>query len=305
MSREQFFSSKKSRIKQKKDQLSELTPDEINKLTRLFEAKQWEIDTEDGEGNTFDNFSKTLQMLDTEQRKLILDLTQNYICIEINEYYKRLVNAFDKFFRAINSNGGKKTHIFILPLISENDFGKIKSSVFLFYIIKCNCEKLSNRYKDIACFSLVEITSYCDIDKMYLEQMQNENNHVCLIDDFIGSGDSAGSAVSYLFESKNIPKDNISVVVIAAMQQGIDHLQTLLIKAYCDTLCQKAITGTGDSEPERIELMNSISNKIGSKEEVYLGYERSEALISLARTPNNTFPVYWFKKKNKHPPFPR
>jgi len=111
MSREQFFSSKKSRIKQKKDQLSELTPDEINKLTRLFEAKQWEIDTEDGEGNTFDNFSKTLQMLDTEQRKLILDLTQNYICIEINEYYKRLVNAFDKFFRTINSNGGKK-HIF-------------------------------------------------------------------------------------------------------------------------------------------------------------------------------------------------
>ncbi|SEL35444.1 phosphoribosyltransferase-like protein [Ruminococcus albus] len=304
MSREQF-SFKKNRIKQKKDKLSELTPDEVDKLTKLFEAKQWTINSKDDEDNLFDNFSTTLRMLDTEQRKLILDLTQKYICIEINEYYKRFVNAFDEYFSSKKSDGGEKIHIFILPLISKNDFGKIKSSDFLFYIIKCNLEKLSNRYKDIASLSLVEKTSYCDIDGEFLKQMQSENNYVCLIDDFMGSGDSAESAVRYLYESKNIPIDNIFVVIIAAMQQGIDHLQTLQIKAYCDTVCHKAITGTGYRETERIELMNSISNKIGSKEKEYLGYERSEALITLARTPNNTFPVYWLKKKNKHPPFPR
>lgn len=305
MRKEQFISAKKKKNKQQKIQLSELTPDEIDKLTKLFKAKQWTIETNDDENNTFDNFSKTLQMLDTEQRHLILDLTENFICIKLDEYYAKFVNALGKFVSDIKSSDEKKVHIFILPLISQDNFGKIKSSDFLFYLIKCNWERLHNRFKGIACLSLIEKTSYSEIDETVLQQMQSDKKYVCLIDDFMGSGKSAESAINYLHDSQNIPIDNISVVVIAAMQQGIDYLQALQINAYYDIKCQKAITGTGDRETERIELMNSISNKIGSKEDEYLGHDSSEALITLARTPNNTFPVYWLKVKNKYPPFPR
>jgi hypothetical protein len=40
-----------------------------------------------------------------------------------------------------------------------------------------------------------------------------------------------------------------------------------------------------------IEEMLAISSKFK------FGYKKSEALISLDRTPNNTFPLFWCKKK--------
>ena len=55
--------------------------------------------------------------------------------------------------------------------------------------------------------------------------------------------------------------------------------------------------------------MSSIETSIGVTEDYRLGYASSEALVSMIRTPNNTFPIYWFRNKkeklNLHAPFPR
>ena len=51
--------------------------------------------------------------------------------------------------------------------------------------------------------------------------------------------------------------------------------------------------------------MESIEEKIKAHDNEKLGYMGSEALITLARTPNNTFPVFWKQKNNKKAPFPR
>ena len=39
--------------------------------------------------------------------------------------------------------------------------------------------------------------------------------------------------------------------------------------------------------------MKKIENKIPKVSKYRMGYEKSEALISLMRTPNNTFPIFW------------
>lgn len=37
-----------------------------------------------------------------------------------------------------------------------------------------------------------------------------------------------------------------------------------------------------------------------------LGYAESEALVTMIKTPNNTFPFYWYEKNsNSYAPFPR
>lgn len=43
-------------------------------------------------------------------------------------------------------------------------------------------------------------------------------------------------------------------------------------------------------------------------EEFQFGYDHSEALVKMIRTPNNTFPVYWLQKRGGAVPvvpFPR
>jgi hypothetical protein len=39
--------------------------------------------------------------------------------------------------------------------------------------------------------------------------------------------------------------------------------------------------------------MKKIEEKLNVEKKYLFGYKRSEALISLIRTPNNTFPVFW------------
>ena len=55
-----------------------------------------------------------------------------------------------------------------------------------------------------------------------------------------------------------------------------------------------------------IKLMTQIENKLKIDKNFSFGYNRSEALISLIKTPNNTFPVFWFtNKKHNVAPFLR
>lgn len=70
---------------------------------------------------------------------------------------------------------------------------------------------------------------------------------------------------------------------------------------------QKGITGRTDGNEKNFrEVMEMIENRIKVRGDFKFGYAGSEALIRMARTPNNTFPVYWLKnKKNPHAPFPR
>ena len=51
--------------------------------------------------------------------------------------------------------------------------------------------------------------------------------------------------------------------------------------------------------------MKNISKMFISNEKMYLGYNDSEGLVSMIRTPNNTFPFYWYEKKKGHAPFSR
>ena len=51
--------------------------------------------------------------------------------------------------------------------------------------------------------------------------------------------------------------------------------------------------------------MQDLENKFQFKDYVKFGYGQSEGLISLIRTPNNTFPIFWDGENNKNAPFER
>lgn len=52
--------------------------------------------------------------------------------------------------------------------------------------------------------------------------------------------------------------------------------------------------------------MKQIETKMYIQDKFRFGYCKSESLVTMCRTPNNTFPVFWEEKGNmKTAPFPR
>jgi hypothetical protein len=52
--------------------------------------------------------------------------------------------------------------------------------------------------------------------------------------------------------------------------------------------------------------MEHIEKNLDIPDDYLFGYKKSEALVTMIRTPNNTFPVFWYNKKNEdNAPFPR
>ncbi len=64
-----------------------------------------------------------------------------------------------------------------------------------------------------------------------------------------------------------------------------------------------------DQINQLIDLMKKMEAKVSreiEKKDLSLGYEKSEALVCLTnRSPNNTFPIFWYETNTKMSPFPR
>ena len=62
----------------------------------------------------------------------------------------------------------------------------------------------------------------------------------------------------------------------------------------------------GETLDENKDLMVEIEKNLGTKREYRFGYGDSESLVTMCRTPNNTFPIFWQENNNmKVAPFPR
>ena len=89
------------------------------------------------------------------------------------------------------------------------------------------------------------------------------------------------------------------------MNEGVKILNSNGYTVYSAVQCNKGLSENGTIE--QIEMMKSIEDQIRIDEVFRFGYHSSEALVKMMRTPNNTFPIYWFHKRNrnKYAPFPR
>ena len=66
---------------------------------------------------------------------------------------------------------------------------------------------------------------------------------------------------------------------------------------------------TRPNEEKESKCMHAIEGAIKVSSDYNFGYKQSEALVRMIRTPNNTFPIYWYRDKKKkiniYAPFPR
>ena len=263
----------------------------IARLQEIFSDKQWPIE-EAFNDEVFERFCKMLETMNEEQCELMISLTEEFCWIREADYLKRFSESFDLF---MNSRANQQERIFICPLLPEEDFGKPKSSMALYYRIRGCITAIQKKYSDnyIAIIDSPEKIPFNSI----------KNGLICLIDDFVGTGKTVEASAEYLLE-RGMSKEDFCIVSIAAMTFGVNDLKEKGYEVFSAITMRKGISETENAEEKAI-IMKSIEDSIKVKDNYRFGYGSSESLIKLLRTPNNTFPVYWLNNKRNCAPFPR
>ncbi|MBR2506627.1 MAG: hypothetical protein IKB70_06890 [Bacilli bacterium] len=280
-------------MKKKKNSQEENLPLQIlNKAKKIFDSKQWNY--EDELSDYLGDFCRTLSILNEEQQELLLMLTQKFLWIKESEYLKHFLQVFDAFVSSYDFDNVKT--IMFCPALPEDDFGKPKSSVALLYKVKGRLSALQEKYND---FNITYIDS-----PQFLCNVTLDDTILCLIDDFVGSGETIERVKKYIDDNK-YSTDKLVVVSLVSMANGKEYVKKLGIELFANIVCEKGISGCENEEANRL-IMEQIEKTIKVKSIYHFGYSQSEGLVKMIRTPNNTFPIYWLKnKQNSNAPFPR
>jgi hypothetical protein len=277
-------------------QVHELSIQRMAILSDIYKNNNWKI--EDEFYNEYEQFCKMLRFLKDDEQELVLELTKNFLKINSGEYVKFFLLALDKF---INSTTLKDKKIYITPLLRKADIGKNKSSTALYYFIKAEIKKLQHRYEGYS-ISLYDNVSFLDAETWKIKPSQI----ICLIDDFIGTGETALDAANEVIE-KGVEKSNLVVLALVAQKDGIEQIINQGYNVFTAVERVRAISDRMNHADEKKLIMEELEKRMGVDSDCQFGYGHSEALVKMIRTPNNTFPIYWYaqSKTIRDVPFPR
>lgn len=285
----------------KKKNVSNIHSDKFLKILSIFEEKKWSIENKQYSDGIFDDFCSMLSKYNDEQQTLIIELAEKFLWVGINEYPSYLKSLFEQIASDKNNIIDKSKTIIIIPLSAPEDFGKVKSSSFLTYLIKGDIVHIERM------FTNKKIMVLDNYNWIIENKNQMKNSIIFLVDDYVGTGETAESAINYLIE-QGLVKSELFIATLFSQQSGYEKIIEDKINIYCSEIRKKGITDfyTEEEVARKLNIMESIEKIIKVKPKYKFGYGQSEALISLTRTPNNTFPVYWLEcKKIPIVPFAR
>lgn len=285
--------------KQKKKR--ELSTQYLIRISQIFEKNNWLIESkEDAKDSLFNRFcERILEINENKKRDLVLELTERYLWVQEEQYIHYLIDAVKKMMQ-MKPEINEKTKIYIMPLVSPEDEGKTKSSsmlVYLFNSVKLRYDNVLSRYK-------FEIIDKNENLSLYLE---NKDAILVLADDYVGTGETAEKCLLHILKMK-VEISQVAIVSLVAQQMGLDYLSKYNVCVSASVVRQRGISDFYEDEilHENIQLMREIEDKMSIREKYKFGYKKSEALVTMCRTPNNTFPIFWEESGNmKIAPFPR
>ncbi len=264
------------------------------KAERVFNSLGWDKEEKDFGTKPFDIFCETLSLFSEEQQDLLVDLTLNYLYFPLVNYLKGYIEIFTKIEKELDKRIKK---FYLLPLLPEDDIGRGKSGVFIVY----HLHDSKSKFEAIFPWQFNFIREIIGNPPLGLPKPIKFNvrkdSRIVLLDDFIGTGKTAERAVNYLVKKQKYRLKKIIVVTLVSQKEGLEYLQSKGIKVYTLSIREKGISDYyGGHEKElMVNRMEKIEEFLHVDEDYRFGYGRSEALVTLKKTPNNTFPVYWYQ----------
>lgn len=253
------------------------------KFQTIFEQKNWTLI--DGYDEKLDRFGELIDNLKLEEINLLLELTNMYEWMSYNDYHNNLRRLLKKVLVESLEN---KSRLIIFPIIKPTDEGEMKSG----HVVMKMLEGIK---PSINGFKKIELKLLKEFKDLKVEKLEmNDDDFLILVDDYIGSGKTLNKALSEVNKNATI-NDKYGILTMAIQEEAKNYLDNNGIINYSSLILRKGISDNFISPDleKKIELMRKIENKIPKVSKYRLGYEKSEALITLMRTPNNTFPIFW------------
>jgi hypothetical protein len=254
------------------------------KFQDIFDLKQWTL--MDGCDDKLNRFGDLIDNLKQDEINLLLELTNMYEWMSYNDYHNNLRRLLKVVLE--QQVQGKK-QLIIFPIIKPTDEGEVKSGHVVMKMLE-GIKPSINGFKNISVKLLKEF-----IDLKPKKLSMTEDDFLILVDDYIGSGKTLNKALAAVSENESITNQNFSILTLAIQEQAKEELNEKGILNYNSLALRKGISDNFISPDleTKIEIMKRIENKIPKVSKYRMGYEKSEALITLIRTPNNTFPIFW------------
>jgi len=270
----------------------------VQKAHNFFGRKDWHKNV--NSTVVFTNFIQLLLNLEDEKRELIFELSERFTWITSAEYQDLIAKVLKSIDVTVL---GSIKKVILFPVHNEEDEGTKSGHAFLYL------------FKGLLPFNSLFDTITVQIIEEYEELLDeklkiNDQTAIFLLDDFLGSGETIDNTLKEVKKNLAIKNKNLHVVSIASQQQAVDFLLSEGIPLHTHYISNKGITDnySGPELNQKTEIMKEIELLIPKNKSPF-GYNESEALISLIRTPNNTFPIFWKEHKvglkKFNPPFPR
>lgn len=271
------------------------------KLRTIFKEKGWDNFT--GEDQVFASFVQLLNNLNDIEQELLLELTNEYLWIENGQYVPLLRDVLNE--KECCNDLGTFNNVYFFPVIKPKDQNKTKSGNLLIYQIQPVKKMLKEPLKSR------NISIFENFDDIAEDNFKLGKDDVfVLIDDFLGTGKTVDTTIKKVQENLTITSDKIRVISFTALKMSIDLLDALGIKSYIIHVKSKGISDVyGTLAPDKLNLMKKIERMSMADRSYKLGFKKSEALVTMARTPNNTFSIFWSNhikgEEEFDAPFPR
>jgi len=278
----------------------------VKKTIDIFKEKGWPFVQSgkfgDDDDDLFEKFCCLLNELSEDEQDLMLTLTESFERFTLNDYPYLCKNALDK----IDQNLIKKNKtIYLIPLNSPKDIlmGKVKSGEQMAYLAKKILQKLTDPQKH----KIIDVANVFKLSELYPKR---KGSLIIFIDDFVGTGNTACETIEEYCKN-SVNDDEVIIVSAVALEMGIKALNDIGFKIYSSQVLKKGIYDSKRITDKAIayRIIEGIENRLKISGKFRLGFGRSEALVRMYRTPNNTLPVYWCSEmkngQNWPAPFPR
>jgi hypothetical protein len=275
-------------------------------IAAIFAEKGWNIEERlfhNEKLRLFEAVCNFVSTFDGQDKEFIIELLRHY---EIKHDYRSFAFRFsDKLEELAASHGC----ICIVPVTTKAS-KTTKSGDSLLYELRATFD--TEAHKNVYFF---DSPFSPDVGKRLQEHKEADGGRESLlifVDDFIGSGTQLSTCFAECGAVLNA-SDKKMLTAFVVQDDTYYRLTIDSIFVFYEKLHQKAISGRGSigrfPEADALSIYDKIEGILGVSEQYKRGYEQSEALITLKRTPDNTLPIFWYRQTkdgDKWPaPFPR
>jgi|GEM_PF-5926044 len=245
----------------------------------------------------FDKYCELIDLLNDQEFEIFILLTEQFTHRPFEFYPTMIEECLEKIdFEKYN----KHTDVYVVPLSEPKDQKKaLKSGDAL-------AHPFCYQYLPMFLGREKNIELVPKANSLIPKQRSRNPGFFIFIDDFVGTGDTGNKAIGNFKGMVEKKGDSVIIISLTAMQAGISILSPLVDEFVCALILKKGVTDSTSikNKREAFSVIDRIEKRLNNVGEMRYGYKKSEGLVSMTRTPDNTFPMFWWDKCADGKPWP-